>query len=274
MEFQPNELSHCKNLPRFIPEEVLQQLYFHLATFPAFLSRMLLLLVESGLRVNELCNLPFDCLTWDEAGNWSLRYHQLKIQQEHTLSISRLAAVAIREQQQAVRDEQGSTTRVLFPNAKGLPISQGSFMKTLNGIARERSIRDASGAVWQFRARQFRQTAIARKFIDGVPLHLMHRHLDMQTIDEAVRVYKHLFDPSQNELLFPHLNEITGGKGKCDEQSGLSESEGAEWIYKKVFTDTTPAGYCTLPPTVSQCPHICGHWAQASHFFDLTENDL
>lgn len=62
MELQREQSSFPQNFFRFIPEEVLNQLYFHLDTLPAHISRMVDLLVESDMRVKELCTLPFDCL--------------------------------------------------------------------------------------------------------------------------------------------------------------------------------------------------------------------
>jgi integrase/recombinase XerD len=91
------EMSH-----RVIPQEVLKQLKAYLESFPAHFQGMVIILVESGMRVKEVCSLPFDCLLQDEAGNWFLRYPQLKTQQEHTIPLLYRAAAVIREQQQAV----------------------------------------------------------------------------------------------------------------------------------------------------------------------------
>src|SRR5437763_11811889 len=168
MELQRKQPSYRKNAPHFIPEEVLKQLRTCLNTFPAPISRMVDLLLESGMRVNELCALPFDCLTRDGAGNWFLRYPQLKTHQEQIILLSYREAAVIREQQQTVRDEQSSTTHFLFPNPKGFPFSQRTFLNWLNRIASERDIRDTSGTVWRFRAHQFRHTVIARLINDGV----------------------------------------------------------------------------------------------------------
>src|SRR2546428_114607 len=145
MELQGKEPSHRKNSSRIIPEEVLKQLRTHLTTFPAHISRMIDLLLESSMHINELCALPFDCLIRDDTGNWFLHYPRLKTQQEHTIPLSYRATAVIQEQQQAVRDEQGSTTHILFPNPKGFPFPQRTFMNRLNLIAREWDIRDGSG---------------------------------------------------------------------------------------------------------------------------------
>jgi hypothetical protein len=90
-----------------IPQEVIEQVKAHLDSLPTHIRSMVVLLIQCG----------------------TLR-----------------AAAVIREQQQAMRDEQGSTTHLLFPNHKGFPFSQRSPMLVLNRTTRERDIRDASGS--------------------------------------------------------------------------------------------------------------------------------
>lgn len=57
-----------KSLPRYIPDEVLRQLNQHLDTLPEPVARMILVIQECGLRIGELCQLPFNCLKQDGKG--------------------------------------------------------------------------------------------------------------------------------------------------------------------------------------------------------------
>jgi integrase/recombinase XerD len=256
MELRQRQASHGEMSHRVIPQEVLAQLKARLDSFPAHIQRMVIILVESGMRVNEVCSLPFDCLLRDEAGNWFLRYPQLKTQQEHTIPLSYRAAAAIREQQQAVKDEQSSTTHLLFPNPNGGAFSQRTFINRLNRIAYERDIRDASGTVWRFQARQFRYTVIAQMINDGVPLHHIQYYWNMQTLDEVMSVYKQVFGPPRKDAFFPLLTTIADGKGKCGELRELFERVRVPWINKNALPPNEPFGCCTLPPTVCLRPHI------------------
>lgn len=256
MELRQRQTSRSEMSHRVIPQEVLAQLKVHLDSFPAYFQRMAIILVESGMCVNEVCSLPFDCLLQDEAGNWFLRYSQLKTQQEHTIPLLYRAAAAIREQQQAVRDEQGSVTHLLFPNPKGGAFSQRTFINKLNRIACERDIRDATGTVWRFQARQFRSTVIARMISDGVPLHLIQYYWNMQTLDEVMSVYKQVFDPSRKNASLWLLATLADGMGKCGERRELFDSVKVPWSNKNALPPNEPFGSCTLPPTVCPRPHI------------------
>ncbi len=257
MELRQKQTSRSEMSHRVIPQEVLEQLRAHQDSFPAHIQRMVIILLESGMRLNEVCSLPFDCLLRDEAGNWFLRYPQLKTQQEHTLPLLYLAAEVIREQQQAVSDEHGSVTRFLFPNPKGGTFSQRTFINKLNRLACERDIRDATGTVWRFEAHQFRYTVIARMINDGVPLHLIQFYWNMQTLDEVMSVYKQIIGPSRKDAFLWLRTTIADGKGKCGELRELFDSVRVPWINKNALPPNEPFGYCTLPPKVCPRPHIC-----------------
>ena len=108
-----------KMLPRFIPQEVLNQLNHHLDFLPAQIRRMVILLQECGMHLNELCSLSFDCLYRDAGGNWFLRYERLKRKEECKIPVSNEVAAIIIEQQKALQNKQSEVPNFLFRNSKG-----------------------------------------------------------------------------------------------------------------------------------------------------------
>ena len=69
-------------IPRYIPEEVIQQLNQHLDALPNTVMRMVLVIQECGLRIGELCSLRFDCLKQDSKGNYYIQYDMWKMKKE------------------------------------------------------------------------------------------------------------------------------------------------------------------------------------------------
>jgi integrase/recombinase XerD len=104
---------------RIIPEAVLDQLRSHLATFPDDLRRMVVLLLESGIRVSELCCLSYDCLEIHTDGHRFLRYLDRKMERGRIILLSPPAVEAIVEQQQALEGREERDSPYLFPNQKG-----------------------------------------------------------------------------------------------------------------------------------------------------------
>src|SRR5437870_3466592 len=69
-------------MPRFIAEEVLQQLNVQLDDLRPVYRSMTLVLEERGMRIGEACVLRLDCLSRDPEGDYFMRYHQPKMRKE------------------------------------------------------------------------------------------------------------------------------------------------------------------------------------------------
>jgi len=158
-----------KPIPRYIPQEILDQLNQHLDSLPESVMRMVLVLQECGMRLGELILLPFNCLIQDGVGDWFLHYYQSKMKKEITIPISRELVAVIQEQQQYIKVNLGAEFQYLFcasklgsprfiANAK--PMWATTFGHSLNRLAKNKNICDSSGKLWRFQAHQFRHTAL------------------------------------------------------------------------------------------------------------------
>jgi integrase len=101
-----------KTLPREIPEEVLAQIREHLETLDTVMLRMVTILLECGLRISELCTLPFDCLICDDKHEWYLKFYQMKLKQEHVIPWSMKPLWPLSRRNKKTRARNGET-RVL-----------------------------------------------------------------------------------------------------------------------------------------------------------------
>jgi len=99
-----------ESVSREIPEEVLTQLREHLDTLPTTLLRMVTILLEVGLRINEVCQLSLDCLICDDKHEWYLRAYQSKTHKENVIPLVDEKVIgAIQAQQQEIRTQWGNT---------------------------------------------------------------------------------------------------------------------------------------------------------------------
>lgn len=168
-------------LPRYIPDEVIKQLLSHLDKLPEVVMRMVLVLLECGLRYGELVGLTINCLDQDSQGNWSIRYLLEKTHEEIMKPISNEIAAIIQEQQQYIRDGLGTEYNNLFCACKYVGGRTGfrpmpkvmnlySFSRCLNKLSQKYEITDVNGKIWHFKSHQFRHTLATRMVNEGVPL--------------------------------------------------------------------------------------------------------
>ncbi len=124
-----------KRLSREIPEEILKQVRKHLETLDTTMLRMVVILLECGMRISELCSLPLECLICDDKHDWYLRSYQIKSKKEHVIPlVSKKVIAAIQAQQQSIREQWGSACPYLFPSrdSHSLPFKGKVFAEKLN----------------------------------------------------------------------------------------------------------------------------------------------
>ena len=107
----PQEISA---VPQYIPDTVMTQLKAHLHHLPAYQQRLIILLIETGRRISEICSLPYDCLAQDNAGDWYLNVHERKLKRTRLLPISSDCYHAVKEQQLALA-ALNTENQYLFP---------------------------------------------------------------------------------------------------------------------------------------------------------------
>jgi integrase len=245
-----------KSLPRFIPQDVLDQLFRHLDQWDLQWQRMILVLYECGLRVGELLTLPLDCLYQDSEGDWFLHYYQWKLKQAHTQPVSREVAAVVQTQQEEVRKKWGDKVEILFPNAKGTPIVQTYFRQVINAFAYQNNICDASGRLWRFQPHQFRHSFATRLINNGVPQHIVQRLMGHRS-PEMTNRYAHIHDATLKEEYAKALSgrKLVDISGQVIAGGVPEETADLQWLKKHVDTRTLSNGWCGIPIALGPCPH-------------------
>jgi len=264
--------------PRFIPEDVLDQLNRHRSALPTHWKRMLLIVQECGMRISELITLPYDCLIQDATGDAFLRSYQYKMKKEHTIPVSRDVANVIRAQQQEVTGQWGLHARYLFPNRQGEPYRPSSFGAALNRLAGAQGIRTSSGHPFRFHAHQFRHTVGTRMINNGVPQHLVQRYLGHES-PEMTTWYAHIFDQTLKEEFAKFRGKIVDSAGRVIEQDARVATPDLQWLKRSILGQALPNGYCGLPVAAGPCPHAnacltCTHFRTDASFLPRHQSQL
>ncbi len=270
-----------KPLPRYIPQEVLEQINQHIETLPESVMRMVLVIQESGMRMGELCGLRFDCLRQDVAGDWWLNYYQFKMKKDHTITISRELAAIIQGQQDYITNHLNSSFKYLFCGRKpprrshfipdNKPMKPEAFKHYLHLLIKNNNICDASGRPWNLTAHQFRHTVGTSMINNGVPLRIIQIYLGHETPDMTA-TYAHTSDSTlKKEIVKYHERTINiSGQVLSAENPELETSE-LQWFKRNVHAQSLPNGSCARPIIKGACPHAnacltCGDFRTTREF--------
>lgn len=271
IEDYPKQL---QRLPRYIPEEVMQQLNQHLDALPEPVMRMVLVIQETGMRVGELLQLPVNCLKQDGKGDYYIQFVRWKMLKESTLPLSPEIGRTIQEQQQYIRENldnkfdylfcartgAGSKKREFTP--KPAVMHSKSFIFFLKDLASEFDIKDSSGKRWNFQSHQFRHTVGTRMINAGVPQHIVQRYLG-HTSPTMTAVYAHIYDETlKKEVAKYHETRVVDIVGETIEleHCPLESGKDLEWFKKNVLAMALPHGYCGRPKVLGKCtlpPNSC-----------------
>lgn len=267
------------SLPRFIPNDVLNQLFQHLGELPSNYQRMIYILYEVGMRINELFSLSFDCLMQDSEGSWWVKYHQSKLKQDHTQPITTEIANIIQMQQKEVSNKWGSSA-ILFPNPLGKPYKRERLARVLNKLAVKKNICDSTGKVWWFEAHQFRHTFGTRCINNGVPHHIVQRLMGHKS-PAMTSVYAHIHDETLKNEYAKLLSKrkLIDISGRVLNENMKADAVELQWLKKHIDARTLPNGYCSIPMALAPCPHpnaclTCPHFRTDQTYLEIHQKQL
>lgn len=282
-------------LPRYIPEEVMQQLNQHIEALPEPVMRMVMLIQETGLRVGELLELPFDCLKFDANENPYIQYTNWKMSKEDTKPISLELCKVIQEQQEYITQHLYPGFQYLFcardgrkqPKNKFEPkpevMTDQVFIKFLKQLAQKFDIKDKSGKRWNFQTHQFRHTVGTRMVNLGVPLHIIQRYLGHES-PQMTMTYAHIHDETlRKEIEKYHESRVVNFLGETAEldETILSSNGDLEWFKKNVQARALEHGYCARPKVLGDCDipgfdgcYNCPHWRTNKNFLPILKDTL
>jgi integrase len=254
---------HHDEIARFIPEFVMAQLESGqaLAKIPHTTTRHLVVVViETGLRGGDACNLPFNPVLTDSGGWPCLRFEAVKVRAEQMIPLSAKAAAVISAQQEHVREHWPAGSPWLFPgmtrNDDGSrPYSHRTFAQQLEHWQRVIGLHDEAGQPVTVTGHQFRHTLGTRLINSGVPQHVAQKLLGHAS-PHMTSHYAKIHDTTIREAFDRYQSQRVDISGQRIGYDPDAPTASAEWVKHNLnrVRDSLPNGYCARPAQ-QDCPH-------------------
>lgn len=179
-----------KFVPRLIPDCALRQLNEHLDDLPRPIRIMTIVLENTGMRVNEACQLRVDCLKEDTAGDPYLQYFQSKTSHINRIPITHDFAKILQEQIRYVHAQFPDSVYLITMDGIH-PVQQDTWSFHINRMAFQHHITDETGNLFRFQAHQFRHTVATRYAMEGMSPNMIRSmlgHQDMKSIASYIEI--------------------------------------------------------------------------------------
>ena len=148
---------------RSVEEKTIDQIFTVLSDFPETLGLMYLTLYSTGLRINEVCSLRKDALTFDQNTYW-LKIYQYKLRSDKQIPIPQEVSRLLKRHIQ--NDTSGS--EYIFPSCmdKTKPYQAATFVKQMKAqLLLYEETRDIN-----FKSHDYRHTIATDLHMSGAPL--------------------------------------------------------------------------------------------------------
>jgi len=238
-----------KKIPEYIEDIVLEQLNENLEHLPLMVSRMVFVIQQIGMRVNELCKLEKNNLKTDYSGNHYIKYFQDKTKNYNRVPINTELAQVLKASIHDSNNKFGTENKYIFSVNKNKPYPQESFSYYLNKLSYDRNIVDSHGNKFRFKSHRFRATVATRMLNGGLELNVVRRLLGQKSM-KSVKVYAKLFNNTITEAIKPvtiYHNKLINNIGNKDIIRSFNEEDG--------YNTPLSNGECEKPLSEGACVH-------------------
>lgn len=261
-----NSIIHADLLPdlpkkgssniKSIPDCVLEQLVNNFEHLPKDIRMIVLIMMQTGLRISDTLELKNDCLK-ERNGNYSIvaDIQKTSIQNHEIPLVGDIVPVlkAYVEDIKAKSNPVNNPNNLLFNKFEGKnktkPWSARGVAKTLNILANERNIVDEKNEVYHFKNHGFRHTFAVKMINNNMCLVLLQDILGHASFDMTLE-YARLVDKTKQEE-FKRVYEKgvfsyqDNSLAEVDFEEKLQETNwNWEWVHHKMQAINTPYGTC------------------------------
>ncbi|WP_283624691.1 tyrosine-type recombinase/integrase [Clostridium butyricum] len=241
-------------LPKPIESSVIKKLNENLKFLPIHMKRMVVVVENIGMRVNELCQLKTGCVKKDAEGDYFLEYYQSKTYRISRIPITKEIAEIILEQESETLSSF-KDSKYIFTRNGVKPVSQETFSYHINKLAFEHDIRDVNGNLYRFKAHHFRHTVATKYVNNGMNPNMIRMMLGHSKI-KSIMSYIDLRDMTIIKAMEEILNEQNNIIGNLDENYTLSTVDEVELIHGKCMKPEG-TGVCENVTKCYECSMFC-----------------
>lgn len=254
---------------------VIEQIFDNLPKAEEIFQVMYMIQAWSGIRVSELCSLPFNCIRKDTDG-YKLFIYSTKMQSNDFIIIPSALYKRIKKYQKSVLKERPDAEYLFYYGQRkdtDKPISARTYTRHMKDYIAEWKIKNPDGTDHIYHSHAYRHKKGRDMVEAGIPLYMISQCLNHRSMNMTL-----VYAEARTEFRKKEFKKYISASKDVDPLKTNNSAITAEWLRDNLDKQALANGLCCLPCQV-KCPHTnscihCNNFVTTIDYLDIHKKQL
>lgn len=254
---------------------VINQIFDNLPKAEEIFQIMYLIQTWSGIRVSELCSIPFNCIRKDTDG-CKLFIYSNKMQDNDFIIIPPALYERIKKYQESVLKEKPDAEYLFYYGQRkdtDKPICTKTYIKHIQKYISEWEIKNPDGTEHLYQSHAYRHKKGKDMVEAGIPLYMISQCLNHRSMNMTL-----VYAEARTAFRKKEFNKYIAASKDVDPLKTTDTAITVEWLRENLDKQALPNGLCCLP-CQTKCPHTnscihCNNFITSLDYLDVHKRQL
>lgn len=254
---------------------VINQIFDNLPKAKEIFQIMYMIQTWSGIRVSELCSIPFNCIRQDMDG-CKLFIYSNKMQDNDFIIIPLALFKRIKNYQKSVLQERPDAVYLFYYGQRkdnNKPISVKTYTRHMQSYITEWGIKNQDGTDHVYQSHSYRHKKGRDMVEAGIPLYMISQCLNHKSMNMTL-----VYAEARTAFRKKEFSKYITASKDVDPLKTNSTAITVEWLRKNLDKQVLANGFCCLPCQV-KCPHTnscihCNNFITSLDYLDVHKEQL
>lgn len=254
---------------------VINQIFDNLPKAEEIFQIMYMIQTWSGIRVSELCSIPFNCIRKDADG-CKLFIYSNKMQNNDFIIIPLALYERIKKYQKSVLNKRPDAMYLFYyGNRKDTnkPISRSTYTKHMRMYVAEWGIKNPDGTNHVYQSHSYRHKKGRDMVEAGIPLYMISQCLNHKSLNMTLA-----YAEARTEFRKKEFKNYIAASKDVDPLKTNNTAITVEWLRNNLDKQALANGFCCLPCQI-RCPHTnscihCNNFITSLDYLDIHKKQL
>lgn len=254
---------------------VVEQIFDNLTKAEEIFQVMYMIQAWCGIRVSELCSIPFNCIRKDNDG-CKLFIYSNKMQDNDFIIIPLALYMRIKKYQKSVLKERPNAEYLFYYGRRkntDKPINVKTYTKHMQEYISEWGIKNPDGTDHIYRSHAYRHKKGRDMVEAGIPLYMISQCLNHKSLDMTL-----VYAEARTAFRKNEFRKYIAASKDIDPLKTNNTAITVEWLRENLDKQALSNGLCCLPCQV-KCPHTnscihCNNFITSLDYLDVHKKQL